>query len=393
MRSVEGKSNAAGIRWRDGKIEWLGLILKPIFDHKDKYGVETHALAAKVKFVRLVRKVIKGQERWYAQLVLAGQPKQKAKNIIGSQTVGLDLGPSTIAIVGEKEASLEVFSAELTESSRDILKEQTKVCWRIERRIERSRRATNPDNYEPDFIAQKGGRIVKKKGKVKKGAKKWIRSNNYHRLQACLAEKKRVLAETRNRLHGELVNRVIKIGCEVKTEKLSYKAFQRRWGKAVGMRAPGMFISKLRRKAENAGGELIEFSTGKTKLSQYCHGCGQYVKKPLSQRVHQCGCGVGPVQRDLYSAFLACHVVDDCLDSHQAQKAWSGAGPLLGHALSRCEQVAIGGSRPASLGLSDLRQSGSYVKDKLAVGKTTDVVRIASLSPRAVEKQLSLKVC
>jgi hypothetical protein len=29
------------------------------------------------------------------------------------------------------------------------------------------------------------------------------------------------------------------------------------------------------------------------------------VKKPLSLRVHHCACGIGPVQRDLYSAFLA----------------------------------------------------------------------------------------
>jgi hypothetical protein len=31
-------------------------------------------------------------------------------------------------------------------------------------------------------------------------------------------------------------------------------------------------------------------------------------KKPLSQRWHQCACGIGPIQRDLYSAFLAAHL-------------------------------------------------------------------------------------
>ena len=30
---------------------------------------------------------------------------------------------------------------------------------------------------------------------------------------------------------------------------------------------------------------VIEFSTKTTKLSQYCHKCGKYTKKPLSQRV------------------------------------------------------------------------------------------------------------
>jgi hypothetical protein len=91
-------------------------------------------------------------------------------------------------------------------------------------------------------------------------------------------------------------------------EKISYKAWQKQYGKSVGLRAPGMFIEMLRRTVASTGGTLIEVSTRTTKLSQYCHGCGQCEKKPLSQRWHQCACGIGPVQRDLYSAFLAAYL-------------------------------------------------------------------------------------
>jgi hypothetical protein len=105
----------------------------------------------------------------------------------------------------------------------------------------------------------------------------------------------------------------LKQGKHIKTEKLSYKAFQKMCpepakDQSVQNRAPGMFLEILRRKAENAGGSVTEFVTSTTKLSQYCHKCGKYNKKPLSQRVHTC-CNLN-IQRDLYSAFLAGSVVE-----------------------------------------------------------------------------------
>jgi transposase len=100
-------------------------------------------------------------------------------------------------------------------------------------------------------------------------------------------------------------------------EKISYKAWQKQYGKSVGLRAPGMFVEMLRRTVASTGGTLIEVPARTAKLSQFCHGCGGVVKKPLSQRWHHCPCGVGPVQRDLYAAFLACtlsvdHLIPSC---------------------------------------------------------------------------------
>jgi len=47
------------------------------------------------------------------------------------------------------------------------------------------------------------------------------------------------------------------------------------------MRAPKTFLSELIRKAANAGGEVREIPTQKTKLSQTCI-CGRIRKKKLS---------------------------------------------------------------------------------------------------------------
>ncbi len=93
------------------------------------------------------------------------------------------------------------------------------------------------------------------------------------------------------------------------------------FGRSVSMKAPGMFMEILIRKAANAGGKVTQFSTHETKLSQTCHSCGKQKKKALSQRWHECPYGTGPVQRDLYSAFLAFHVENNKLDTSQAIQA------------------------------------------------------------------------
>jgi hypothetical protein len=68
-----------------------------------------------------------------------------------------------------------------------------------------------------------------------------------------------------------------------------------------------LLVEAMRRKAESAGGQrLYEFNPKTTALSQTCL-CGDRKKKPLSQRVHRCGCGIKE-HRDLFSAYLGLHV-------------------------------------------------------------------------------------
>ncbi|GHO60160.1 hypothetical protein KSB_86350 [Ktedonobacter robiniae] len=119
-----------------------------------------------------------------------------------------------------------------------------------------------------------------------------------------------------------------------------------------------MFVDILRRTVASTGGTLIEVPTRKTALSQWCHGCGKKAKKPLSQRWHQCACGVGPVQRDLYSAFLAAYLdpADPIPSCAQYQRYWEGAEARLLAAHERTLQRAKEGQAlPRSLGLARAR--------------------------------------
>lgn len=365
--SVEGKRNDAGICFVDGKIRWFGFSCELHFDAKDKHGLEAHALACRTKYVRLVRRMEKGSYCWYAQLVQEGMPYRKPKNRLSEGVVGLDLGPSGIAMVQEEQAVLQGFCHELIDVSAHIR--------RLQRKMSRSLRQMNTDNFEVDkYIANSNGRCRKKQGKVKRGAKQWIKSKRYQRDQKQLIEWHRKMRASRKSAHGRLVNDILREGSCIKTEKLSYKAWQKKFGKSIGRCAPGLFMEKLRYKAANAGGEVIEFKTSTTALSQRCH-CGERKKKPLKQRWHMCSCGVR-AQRDLYSAFLARFVKEERLDRSQAVAAWPGAGIFLEQALSDYKKTTSSKLRLACFGLGQ-RQSGSSAKEESIPHKALDVVAIA----------------
>jgi len=161
------------------------------------------------------------------------------------------------------------------------------------------------------------------------------------------------LSKVQKSLHGELVNTILRTGDTIKLEKLSYKAFQKLFGKSVGKRAPGMFVSHLTSKAERAGGRVVQIPTHSTKLSQTCQ-CGRVAKKKLSERVHRCECGV-VAQRDLYSAFLAKHTEPDTfvLQVSQLLVDWQSAELRLQAAwrtATECNKSATGRDNPSSFG-------------------------------------------
>ena len=89
---------------------------------------------------------------------------------------------------------------------------------------------------------------------------------------------------------------------------------------------------------------------------------GQCLKKPLAQRVHQCECGSGPVQRDLYAADLPAYLDPGQSDpSHaQYQRYWESAG-VCGEARLRAaweevdQRAKEGQAVPRSFGIPRAR--------------------------------------
>nr|CDQ36783.1 Putative transposase DNA-binding domain protein [Virgibacillus halodenitrificans] len=311
--TLEGKSNSAALRYKEGYVFIGNLKLKCLFKKNDK-GLK-YALKHRIKYCRLICKRIRGKNQFYVQLTLEGIPYQKYE--VGKGEAGIDIGPSSIAFVHEQYAFLKEFC--------DNIVYLDKEKKRLQRMQERRRRRMNPNNYRDD-------------GTCKTGKLTWNYSNRYIKTREEIAELERVYAAKRKQLHEIDANLILSYCNKVLLERLSYKAFQKRYGRSVGRKAPSKFVAILKRKLEAQGGTVQEVSTYKTKLSQTCQ-CGTVKKKPLSQRWHICECGVIS-QRDLYSAFLLKCVTESgdlCFD--EVNKKWPSIEPILIQAIERLKET------------------------------------------------------
>lgn len=182
IKSLEGKNNDTGLRFKDGFLFFGKLKIKILFDKIDKYGVEEHALLSKVKFCRILKKQKKGINQYYLDLVLEGIPKIKSKHKTlwkknSGKEVGLDLGPQSIAVVSSSKSFLEPFLPEL---DREIIK-----IKELRKKLSHKMRINNPNNYKENFKVKKDKKVIWKKGKMKskKELDKWKHSKIYKELR------------------------------------------------------------------------------------------------------------------------------------------------------------------------------------------------------------------
>jgi hypothetical protein len=259
LGSIENKRNDTGLRFvlqapeegHHGVLIWQQDHLPARIDWNDP--LIKHGLDQRIKYARLVQRKASSQEaqgadsrgyRYVVQLALQGVPFRKPKHTVGTGNVGMDLGPSSIALCARGgDASLSVFCQELAPDVRAIR--------RLQRKMERQRRAANPDNYD-------GQGRIKKQGKRRLN---WNTSKSYEHTRQHKAEKERKLAAYRKSLHGKKVHEIIAVGTTIILEKISYKAWQKQYGKSVGLRAPGMFVAHLKRTVASTGGTLIARSS------------------------------------------------------------------------------------------------------------------------------------
>lgn len=312
LNSLEGKTNKTGIRFINNQLQWGKLIVPVIIKSNDIYA--QMALCNKIKYCRVVRKLIRGKYKFYIQLILDGIPPKKIKSDTGEVKhprndgkVGLDIGTQTIAICSEKEVKLLELASEVSN-----IDKQKRV---LQRKLDRQRRANNPSKYNED-------------GTIKMGNKeKWKFSNNYIKTKNQIAELQRKVADIRKQSHNKLANYILSLGNDVKVEMMNYKGLQarakettvnektgkfnkkKRFGKSLANKAPSMFLTILDNKLKFDGEVLKRIDTYSVKASQYNHFTNEYIKKSLNDRWNKFECG--DIQRDLYSAFLIMNVDDD----------------------------------------------------------------------------------
>ena len=251
---------------------------------------------------------IRGNLRVFIHLTIEGKAKPKFnkdgsyRHRYGTGVIGCDIGTQTIAYSSDTECGLR----NLAERGDAISKSERKERILL-RRLDRSRREMNPQNFNED-------------GTVRKGCRKWISSKNYRENRRKLSELQRKNSINRHLAIREDVNHIRSLGdvfitesknvmklllrskettVNEKTGKINRK---KRFGKSVRNRCPGYFQSHVEDVFLSTGGRYFEVPYD-YRASQYDHTNGEYVKRKLSQRMFSLSDGTR-VQRDLYSSFL-----------------------------------------------------------------------------------------
>ncbi|WP_257350670.1 hypothetical protein [Pseudalkalibacillus decolorationis] len=183
MVSLEGKTNKTGWRYVDRHLVYKDLSTPLCIKPNDEYALTilsrlenqlsfsytkmekgkpiTMVEPYRVKYVRIVKKVIRGKNRYFADLVIGGYPPTKTKTL-GKGPVGLDIGTSTLAVSSLTKAVLWNLADQVEPLSRQIRL--------LQRRMDRSKRSSNPENYHEN-------------GTIKQGKKTWTYSKRYQHLR------------------------------------------------------------------------------------------------------------------------------------------------------------------------------------------------------------------
>ena len=316
--TIIAKTNTTGIRYTDGFVCFNGMKLKVNFDKKDLYGYQSESMTRDIRYCGIQRRWYTSGWHYFVQLTLDGLPPIKVKpdtgellHPMGNGRVGHDIGPQTIASVGNDAVLL----TELADRVHGIDIE----LRRINQAMDRSRRATNPEMF-----AQDGSIVPKDKLPAtclnSRGGRQWVKSKNYLRLESQRRELFRRQREMRVQQHNELANRLLSFGDEHYIEEMRFRALakraketktnskgkfisKRRFGKSISNKAPALFVKTLERKVLNVGGFFKKVDTFSVKASQFNHLTETFTKKNLSKRWNTMPDGT-KVQRDLYSAFL-----------------------------------------------------------------------------------------
>ncbi|WP_199409972.1 hypothetical protein, partial [Catenibacterium sp. AM22-15] len=252
---------------------------------KDGYCIDTYRPC----YATLVPRMIRGKYRVYLHLTIEGKAKPKydkhgnPRHKYGEGMIGADIGTQTVAYTSDTEVGLK----NLSERGNSIQTSERKERL-LYRAMDRSRRATNPQNYNDD-------------GTVKKGCKTWKYSNHYKKLKTKHSELCRINAINRQLAINEDANHLRSLGDVFITEpKNAGKLMRRvkettvnskgkfnrkkRFGRSIKNRCPSGFQAAVEQKFKVSGGIYIEVSND-YRASQYDHTVDDYIKKRLSDRM------------------------------------------------------------------------------------------------------------
>lgn len=301
VNSFEGKSNATGIRFKDGYVYTNGLKLKTKYRKNDKYikyALDSH----RIKYCRIKRIWHKHQYRYYVDLIMEGIPN-KTRNY-GNQTLGIDIGPSTIAVVSDSECLLQELAHNVNGIEQDLRK--------LQRHRDRENRANNPNNFNED-------------GTVIKGKHKWYKSKRMKLTDDKIKSLYQKRANQLKEAHNLLANKIVSLGTNIVVEDMDWVTLakkskntekslktgkfkrKKRFGKTIANHAPSKLIDIINTKLSYIDKKVTKVDCFKTTATKFNHLTGEYMNVNLKDRY--VNIDNNQIQRDLHSAFNLKHIL------------------------------------------------------------------------------------
>lgn len=283
----------------------------PINPNKEFTEYEMYALKGGLSSIRKIivsREYIRGRYKYYVQFTIKGEKPQKNRTL-GKGRVGIDVGPSTVAVSSLQGVSLDKLADKCDDIEHDL--------WRINRKMDRSKRATNPSFFNSD------GTYIKRKNGERR---KWTFSNRYKRLKLERRELYRKQVAIRKQQHIDMANSLLSQGNEfivennpidswakrakeTKKNKNGKNRCKRRYGKSIAHHAPATFVSILQNKVRSLGGTFHKVEI-KNAATQFDFTNGGFTKHELNERTVTLSDG-RTHQRDMMSAFNLQHLRTD----------------------------------------------------------------------------------
>lgn len=220
--------------------------------------------------------VSKRGDKWYAVFQSEDKTFEAEPSIL--PTIGIDVGMYSL---------LALSDGTLYDNPR-WYRQDLKQRRVLQRKADRQRRASNPDNYNPD-------------GTVRENAVIWRKSNRLRETERLLRKLDEKIANQRKHywhvVTDDLTKRYGLIAIESLT--LDFMIQNKHLAMSAHDASFATFWQMLDYKCEARGIQLVKVNPAYT--SQVCSGCGEIVKKDLSVRVHRCTCGV-ELDRDVNAA-------------------------------------------------------------------------------------------
>ena len=253
LRCLTAKKNSTGIRFsldegnRIGTVKWQGLVFSIDLSKCTLY--EWQALQSEICYCAVKREKIKGKWKYYIQITLKGHVPDKfdkqtgeLKRQLGKGNVGLYFTSTSLTV--STENGVKTYPLEIKNNE----DEKTELL----QKMDASRRATNPDNYNEDGTSKEKSEI-----------RGWHFSKAYKKYRAELYDIYRKECEEKKLLQEILANEVIASGDVFNCNKRDFYFLQRNLGKKIQSASPAMLKTTIERKLSYHDVSINEISYSK----------------------------------------------------------------------------------------------------------------------------------